>query len=286
MSKKQKKLNTLTLDIKEHFLKSIEAQVKEHGIIRNGIILMEEIGKASIEKTKGARVDMLEDISDVKLGENGGSHISVHRYYDTFVNVVNTVMEESTDHIPTLVVPVNRKYIENDCIVFRGILGYLATISNIGVVYNAVKENWFNLLMNSEGVDCVLFMPEIICFQNPDNIFVNAEGNVGFTEDGKYKLNVMLYCTTKHPRVEPEVKDSGKKSMWDDRPTRIEESELLIESILESAVRLNCTSLIVDPCCHPVLRRHPGYTIDIWDEKLSDCSKAGILREIHFVFDE
>ena len=284
MSKKQKKGINLAFDIRGKFLKSVENQIKESCIAR-----MEELGKASIEKTKGARVDVLEDISDVKLdGENDGAQIRVAQFYDKLSDVVRTVLVESTDYVPTLVVLVNRKYIENDFILFQGILGRLSAMSNLGVVYSAVKENWVNLVLNSEGVDCVLYMPEITCFQRPDNIFMNAEGEVGFKEDDQRKINILLYATTKHPRVttdEPDKKKS-KRSMWDEQlVTRLDEAEILIESILESAVRLNCNSLIIEAFGHPLLRKNPGIAMDIWRDKLANYRKTGIFKEVNFAID-
>ena len=268
MAKKKKKKDKLYgfLDFGLQMMRSGELKVK-----KGCVISMNEISKPSIDNTKGARVDLVEDLSEVKI--DAQKILSINGHCGDMVRAYKFISSIGTDEIPTVVMPLSRKQATKEFLYQGGMIGYLAKVSNLATIFNAVKENWQTLLDNSEGMDCILYIPEIT---------ILASDSLGKLLENRKKINLLVYVTKKKPHIYTNEDVYDRDDEDNDHTAR----EKLIGSMLECAVRLNCKHLIIDPFSHPLFLKDVDDSTDIWVEQTSTDRVTENIKVIDFTVDD
>lgn len=284
MSKKNKKMNRMVKEIRDMFLEQFEEQLNCMFPERP-----EVINKAAIENAKGARVDLLEDVSEVKLNEDGHHPVcNVTRHYGSGPNVLQHVLRNEDENCPpTVIILANRNMNPRHTPTFNPVLKHLMMVSDFGAIYREICDNWSSLLDLTGKMDCVLFIPNItVTRELALNQSILSFPNMVSLSSPK-TVNVLIYATTKHPRVTKEQEDEPCNSAWESSATP-ELTKRLINSILESATRLNCPNLIIEPFDHPLLIR--GWDFDqimcLWTDALREYKNNGVIQDVHFVIDK
>lgn len=267
MGKKKKKKGAAydIVDLGYQLLKNGQLKFK-----KDCIISMEEISKPSIDNTLGSRVDVLEDHPEVST--DNAKILQINGNCGTIERCFTMISKIGTDDVPTIVTTLPWKKAVDGFAYQGGIISYLCRISNLLTIFNAVKENWRNLLEDSTGMDCILFIPEI-------TVLLDDRADA-LLEKNQKKVNLLLYVTKKKHHIYDDEEVFGKQ---DDNHS---DAYKLIQKMLECAVRLNCKHLIVDPFCHPVLTEDVRDTTDAWVELTAEDRVTEHIKVIDFTIDD
>lgn len=240
-------------------------------------ISMEEISKESIDNTIGSRFEALEDNSKVSMENDPLLEISgqwcdpMHTY-----RMMSRLQEEGSEPI-TLVHVASRKHVER---LFdyagRSLIGELLRCSNLGTVYKAIHENWEGLLKNSKGMDCLLFIPSITVF---------ADEELGIFTDKQTKVNLLLYVVKGKGNTLEDTTIFGSDTT-EGEDEKKDEPGTVAARVLESAVRIGCGNLIIDPLSYKEYAKDVDAASADWHAALSEDRVNTHIKDITFCVDD
>ena len=234
------------------------------------VISMDELSKDAIANTIGSRYEALEDNSAVssdtsKKGEVCGQWCSLMKTY----RMMSKVDEAGNEEL-TIVYPIARKH-ASEIFDYAGstVIGQLLRISNLGTIYNAVHENWTNLLKASKSMDCLLYIPGI-------TIFADDELRI-FTEK-QTKVNLLLFVVRGKVSEAPDFLEDEEKPETD--------NSTVADRVLDSAVKLGCTNLLVDPLSFKNYQKDVREAGKEWKKAVEDESNATHLHTVTFCVED
>ena len=273
MGKKKKKENCPDLiSIGLKILKSGKLKLR-----KGYTISMEELSKDAIENTIGSRFEALEDNATVKMDNtdilviNGQWCDSMHTY-----RMMSKLQEEESSPL-TLVHVATRKQADR-LFDYAGnsLIGELLRCSNLGTIYKAVHANWTELLKNSKGMDCLLYVPGITVF---------ADEELGIFTEKQSKVNLLLYIVKGKSTAFEDTNIFGTPSN-DESETKESELESVAAHVLESAVRLGCEELIIDPLSYKDYARDVEEASATWHQAMQNERVKTHIKQITFCVDD
>lgn len=269
MSKKKKgKNNSCTIcDMVDFGIRILESGKLK--LQKGCVISLDEISKNSIDNTIGSRVDALEDNSKVSSDES--PKLQVRAINDSQMHCYKILSRISMEPTRTLVVTLTRKeakrafnYMDNT------VIGTLLRTTNLGRIYDAVRSNWYELLGKSEAMDCILYIPSITIIADEDIRSILDTPN--------RTVNLLLYVEKDRKcilEMDEFVYGKGEDALE-------KRMENMVHGVLESAVRLGCTDLIIDPFGNKLLMKDPYLTVDIWHKQVQDSRIKNHVEVIDF----
>lgn len=269
-SKKNKGKSRMIYDMVDFGIRILESGKLK--LQKDCIISMDEISKDAIDNTIGSRLDALEDNSTVSAEEtailtvNGNCCNQMHCY-----KMLSRIGVEGTQ---TLVTILNRKQARkafnfmND-----GIIGTLLRTSNLGTIYNAIRDNWYDLLQKSEGMDCILYIPGITIIADEDLSRI--------LDTQSHKVNLLVYVG-KAKQCTYDTDDTFMDGGFDEDDDDAKRIQEIVHGVLESAVRLNCNDLIIDPLDTKLFMKDVYLTAKIWHKEIEESRFTNHLKTIDF----
>lgn len=273
MSKKHKKKSMAEnildiLNIGEQLLRTGEIRMN-----RKVVINMDDLTKPSIDKTIGARIDCLEDKSDVSLDKEAilnveASNMDVMQHFHLWSQIgkgINSNLDKTKlDAIPwstTIVVTLPHKQACSAFSIYESsTLGRLMRNSNLPLVMRAIGNRWRGLIEENEGADCILYVPDLVYFDG---------SNVMNTD---VRFNLLVYVTRKKRYIYEESETSENVSPQKE----------MIHNLLTSAVKLGCKNLMLNPLDHPLLQADGYETVDAWYAEEKDPAVRCNIEKIHY----
>lgn len=273
MSKKNKKKSMAEnildiLNIGEQLLRTGEIRMN-----RKVVINMDDLTKPSIDKTIGARIDCLEDKSDVALDKEAildvsATNTDLMQHYHLWSKIgkgVNASLDKTKmDPFPwnsTIVVMLpHKKACSAFSIYDSSPLGRLMRNSNLPLVMRAIGNRWRGLIEENEGSDCILYVPDLVYFDG---------SNVMNTD---VRFNLLVYVTRKKRYIYEES----------DVETKATPQKEMIHNLLTSAVKLGIKDIMINPVDHPLLQADGYATVDAWHEEESDPTVRCNIERIQY----
>lgn len=233
------------------------------------IISLDEISKDSIDNTIGSRMDALEDNSKVSSDESPKLQVSGINYSQ--MHCYKLLSRISAEPTRTLVVTLTRKEAKRAFnYMDSGVIGTLLRTSNLGRIYDAVRANWYELLGKSEAMDCILYIPAITIIADEDfRTILDTPNRI---------VNLLIYVE-KEKKALFEMDDFLPLDAADTAQKRMES---IIHGVLESAVRLGCTNLIINPFDNKLMMKDPRLTADTWHKELQAARVQNHVEKIDF----
>ena len=186
------------------------------------------------------------------------------------IHVASLAAKTEKPGISTLVVTVNKKNALDAFDLMRDdSLGILLRTSTLTSCYMELKQEWKNLNEDdNSNFTNVLYVPEIMVFVDPDT---------GKLLKKPFKVNIIILAIP----TKKNMSEQGVEEFTDEMA-----ASRVIADIMDSAIKLGCKDIIIDPYCHKYLISMPYDAGKLWNNIVSTQRCIEQFKSIIFAIED
>ena len=186
------------------------------------------------------------------------------------IHVASLAAKTEKPGISTLVVTVNKKNALDAFDLMRDdSLGILLRTSTLTSCYMELKQEWKNLNEeDNSNFTNVLYVPEVMVFVDPDT---------GKLLKKPFKVNIIILAIP----TKKNMSEQGVEEFTDEMA-----ASRVIADIMDSAIKLGCKDIIIDPYCHKYLISMPYDAGKLWNNIVSTQRCIEQFKSIIFAIED
>ena len=186
------------------------------------------------------------------------------------IHVASLAAKTEKPGISTLVVTVNKKNALDAFDLMRDdSLGILLRTSTLTSCYMELKQEWKNLNEeDNSNFTNVLYVPEVMVFVDPDT---------GKLLKKPFKVNIIILAIP----TKKNMSEQGIEEFTDEMA-----ASRVIADIMDSAIKLGCKDIIIDPYCHKYLISMPYDAGKLWNNIVSTQRCIEQFKSIIFAIED
>lgn len=186
------------------------------------------------------------------------------------IHVASLAAKTEKPGISTLVVTVNKKNALDAFDLMRDdSLGILLRTSTLTSCYMELKQEWKNLNEDdNSNFTNVLYVPEVMVFVDPDT---------GKLLKKPFKVNIIILAIP----TKKNMSEQGVEEFTDEMA-----ASRVIADIMDSAIKLGCKDIIIDPYCHKYLISMPYDAGKLWNNIVSTKRCIEQFKSIIFAIED
>ena len=186
------------------------------------------------------------------------------------VHVASLAAKTEKPGISTLVVTINKKNALDAFDLMRDdSLGILLRTSTLTSCYMELKQEWKNLNEDdNSNFTNVLYVPEVMVFVDPDT---------GKLLKKPFKVNIIILAIP----TKKNMSEQGVEEFTDEMA-----ASRVIADIMDSAIKLGCKDIIIDPYCHKYLISMPYDAGKLWNNIVSTQRCIEQFKSIIFAIED
>ena len=186
------------------------------------------------------------------------------------IHVASLAAKTEKPGISTLVVTINKKNALDAFDLMRDdSLGILLRTSTLTSCYMELKQEWKNLNEDdNSNFTNVLYVPEIMVFVDPDT---------GKLLKKPFKVNIIILAIP----TKKNMSEQGVEEFTDEMA-----ASRVIADIMDSAIKLGCKDIIIDPYCHKYLISMPYDAGKLWNNIVSTQRCIEQFKSIIFAIED
>ena len=186
------------------------------------------------------------------------------------IHVASLAAKTEKPGISTLVVTVNKKNALDAFDLMRDdSLGILLRTSTLTSCYMELKQEWKDLNEeDNSNFTNVLYVPEVMVFVDPDT---------GKLLKKPFKVNIIILAIP----TKKNMSEQGVEEFTDEMA-----ASRVIADIMDSAIKLGCKDIIIDPYCHKYLISMPYDAGKLWNNIVSTQRCIEQFKSIIFAIED
>ena len=186
------------------------------------------------------------------------------------IHVASLAAKTEKPGISTLVVTVNKKNALDTFDLMRDdSLGILLRTSTLTSCYMELKQEWKNLNEeDNSNFTNVLYVPEVMVFVDPDT---------GKLLKKPFKVNIIILAIP----TKKNMSEQGVEEFTDEMA-----ASRVIADIMDSAIKLGCKDIIINPYCHKYLISMPYDAGKLWNNIVSTQRCIEQFKSIIFAIED
>ena len=186
------------------------------------------------------------------------------------IHVASLAAKTEKPGISTLVVTINKKNALDAFDLMRDdSLGILLRTSTLTSCYMELKQEWKNLNEDdNSNFTNVLYVPEVMVFVDPDT---------GKLLKKPFKVNIIILAIP----TKKNMSEQGIEEFTDEMA-----ASRVIADIMDSAIKLGCKDIIIDPYCHKYLISMPYDAGKLWNNIVSTQRCIEQFKSIIFAIED
>ena len=186
------------------------------------------------------------------------------------IHVASLAAKTEKPGISTLVVTINKKNALDAFDLMRDdSLGILLRTSTLTSCYMELKQEWKNLNEDdNSNFTNVLYVPEVMVFVDPDT---------GKLLKKPFKVNIIILAIP----TKKNMSEQGVEEFTDEMA-----ASRVIADIMDSAIKLGCKDIIIDPYCHKYLISMPYDAGKLWNNIVSTQRCIEQFKSIIFAIED
>ena len=186
------------------------------------------------------------------------------------IHVASLAAKTEKPGISTLVVTVNKKNALDAFDLMRDdSLGILLRTSTLTSCYMELKQEWKDLNEeDNSNFTNVLYVPEVMVFVDPDT---------GKLLKKPFKVNIIILAIP----TKKNMSEQGVEEFTDEMA-----ASRVIADIMDSAIKLGCKDIIIDPYCHKYLISMPYDAGKLWNNIVSTKRCIEQFKSIIFAIED